>query len=100
MFPSASGATGSFKVSDQEKRAEMRTCRVMVAALAATALLVAGGAFAGKGDACRRNLATAEKSAVVTNGVKWIDGRYLPVEGRAFDDVEIWGWTSEMCNLL
>ncbi|MBP3406262.1 MAG: SGNH/GDSL hydrolase family protein [Kiritimatiellae bacterium] len=68
----------------------MRTCRVMVAALAATALLVAGGAFAGKGDACRRNLATAEKSAVVTNGVKWIDGRYLPVEGRAFDDVDAW----------
>ena len=62
----------------------------MVAALAATALLVAGGAFAGKGDACRRNLATAEKSAVVTNGVKWIDGRYLPVEGRAFDDVDAW----------
>ena len=25
---------------------------------------------------------------VVTNGVKWIDGSRLPVEGRAFDDVE------------
>ena len=23
-----------------------------------------------------------------TNGVKWIDGKYLPIEGRAFDDVE------------
>ena len=30
----------------------------------------------------------AQKNAVVTNGVKWIDGRYLPLEGRAFDDVE------------
>ncbi len=27
------------------------------------------------------------ENAVVTNGVKWIDGRYLPIEGRAFDDV-------------
>ena len=27
-------------------------------------------------------------NATVTNGVKWIDGRFLPIEGRAFDDVE------------
>ena len=27
---------------------------------------------------------------VVTNGVKWIDGRRLPIEGRAFDDVDNW----------
>ena len=26
----------------------------------------------------------------VTNGVKWIDGKRLPIEGRAFDDVESW----------
>ena len=33
----------------------------------------------------------AVESAVVdTNGVKWIDGRFLPIEGRAFDDVEHW----------
>ena len=29
-----------------------------------------------------------EKAAVDTNGVKWVDGRSLPIEGRAFDDVE------------
>ena len=29
----------------------------------------------------------AAEKAVVTNGVKWIDGRHLPIEGRAFDDV-------------
>ena len=23
---------------------------------------------------------------VVTNGLKWIDGRLLPIEGRAFDE--------------
>ncbi len=30
----------------------------------------------------------AVEKAVVTNGVKWIDGKYLPIEGRAFNDVE------------
>ena len=31
----------------------------------------------------------AVQNAVVdANGVKWIDGRYLPLEGRAFDDTE------------
>ncbi len=25
---------------------------------------------------------------IVTNGLKWIDGKSLPIEGRAFDDVE------------
>ena len=30
----------------------------------------------------------AQANAVVTNGVKWIDGKYLPIEGRAFNDTE------------
>ena len=31
----------------------------------------------------------AEENAVVdTNGVKWIDGRYLPLEGKYFNDVD------------
>ena len=29
-----------------------------------------------------------EIPGVVTNGVKWIDGRLLPIEGRAFDGTE------------
>lgn len=29
-----------------------------------------------------------ENAIVDTNGVKWIDGRHLPIEGRPFDDVE------------
>ena len=29
-----------------------------------------------------------ELPAVVSNGVKWIDGQYLPIEGRAFDGTE------------
>jgi len=30
----------------------------------------------------------AVKQSVVTNGVRWIDGTKLPIEGRAFDDVD------------
>ena len=30
----------------------------------------------------------AQRNAVVTNGVKWIDGRFLPLEGRVFNDTE------------
>lgn len=30
----------------------------------------------------------ALKNAVVTNGIKWIDGKYLPIEGRAFNNVD------------
>jgi lysophospholipase L1-like esterase len=30
----------------------------------------------------------AVQRSVVTNGVRWIDGKNLPIEGRAFDDVE------------
>ena len=33
-------------------------------------------------------LCALASSAVDTNGVKWIDGRLLPIEGRAFDDTE------------
>ncbi len=29
-----------------------------------------------------------ERASVDTNGVKWIDGRCLPLEGKAFDDVD------------
>ncbi len=28
------------------------------------------------------------KNAVVEKGVKWIDGKFLPLEGRVFSDVE------------
>ena len=32
--------------------------------------------------------AMAQKSVAVADNVKWIDGKLLPIEGRAFDDVE------------
>ena len=30
----------------------------------------------------------AVEGIVVTNGIKWVDGKLLPIEGRAFNDVE------------
>lgn len=31
-----------------------------------------------------------EKAVVDTNGVKWIDGKFLPIEGRVFNNVDHW----------
>ena len=51
--------------------------------------LIALGALAGQEEIGKWDPAMAQKNAVVdTNGVKWIDGRYLPLEGRAFADTE------------
>ena len=48
-------------------------------------------AIAGQAEIAQWDPAMAQKRAVVdTNGVKWIDGKYLPIEGRAFDDVDDW----------
>ena len=49
--------------------------------------------FAASGDQsdiARWDPRMAQETAVVTNGVKWIDGKALPVEGRAYDDVDHW----------
>ena len=50
--------------------------------------LVAGSAFAQQNEIEKWDSRMALDNAVVTNGVKWIDGKFLPIEGRAFDDVE------------
>ena len=46
--------------------------------------------FAQQGEIAKWDPRMAAENAVVdtTNGVKWIDGRFLPLEGRAFDDTE------------
>ena len=60
------------------------------AALAASAALGAGGKAKGGGEPdianFDRNMAIAD--AAPADGMKWIDGRDLPIEGRAFDDTE------------
>lgn len=39
-------------------------------------------------DVSKFDPAMAAKKSVVTNGVRWIDGRYLPVEGKPFAESE------------
>ena len=43
---------------------------------------------AGQESISKYDPAMAQENAVVTNGVKWIDGKFLPIEGRAFTDVD------------
>ena len=50
---------------------------------AVAGVLMAFGAFAGQSEIAKWDPAMGESRAVIdTNGVKWIDGRYLPIEGR------------------
>lgn len=57
-------------------------------------LCVCGGCLlaflssANQPDVAKWDSRMALKDAVITNGVKWIDGRNLPIEGRAFNDTE------------
>ena len=51
-------------------------------------ILQEAGALHGQDEIAKFDPRMAVEKAVVTNGVKWIDGRYLPLEGRVFDDVE------------
>ena len=65
--------------------------QALAAAFALAALLSQRGiAFpSGEGNEIAKfDPRMAVEKAVVTNGVKWIDGRFLPIEGRAFDGVE------------
>ena len=55
--------------------------------LAVIFLSLAFAAFAGE-DIGKYDPNLAESTAVVTNGMKWIDGRNMPIEGRAFPDTE------------
>ena len=55
---------------------------------AAISILQAACALYGQDEIAKFDPRMAVEKAVVTNGVKWIDGRFLPIEGRVFDDVE------------
>ena len=50
------------------------------------AVFAAGAALAN--DIAKYDKNMAVEGIVVTNGIKWIDGKLLPIEGRAFNDVD------------
>ncbi len=57
---------------------------VMFAAMALASL----SAFGAAGNIAEYDPNMSVDGISVTNGIKWIDGKILPIEGRAFDDVD------------
>ena len=66
----------------------MKTMEARFLAVAFCSAVLAGGTAQAQGDIAKWDPRMAVENAVVTNGVKWIDGRYLPLEGKAFADVD------------
>lgn len=58
--------------------------------LSALLFLLPVAALARQDDVARWDPRMAIESAVVTGGVKWIDGKALPIEGRVYNDVDHW----------
>ncbi|MBQ6142548.1 MAG: SGNH/GDSL hydrolase family protein [Kiritimatiellae bacterium] len=56
--------------------------------LSAAACVLAATAATANSDISRWDSRMAIETAVVSNGVKWIDGKALPIEGRAFSNVD------------
>ena len=57
--------------------------------LIALAVMIGMCAAAQQSEIAKWDPRMAQQNAVVDEkGVKWIDGKFLPIEGRAFDDVE------------
>lgn len=56
--------------------------------LALSGLMAVPNAQASTADVSRWDPRMAVGMPVIVDGLKWIDGKVLPIEGRAFDDVE------------
>ena len=54
----------------------------------ATAMILAAGFAAQANEIAKFDPAMAIGNSVVTGGVRWIDGKYLPIEGRVFNNVD------------
>ena len=69
--------------SSKSKVQGPRSCVSCPAFLVILAVLVPLALFADQSEIAKWDPAMGESRAVIdTNGVKWIDGRYLPIEGR------------------
>ena len=60
------------------------SCELVVALAVLTPLVL----MANQAEIAKWDPNMAQQNAVVTNGVKWSDGKFLPLEGRAFNDTE------------
>ena len=52
------------------------------------AVLLTAGFVVQANEIIKFDPAMAAANSVVTDGVKWIDGKYLPIEGRMFKNVD------------
>ena len=66
----------------------MDTHKIALLAACAAVVFAAGIAVGDQADIAKYDRNMSVEGIVVTNGLKWIDGRLLPIEGRAFDDTE------------
>lgn len=60
----------------------------LIMKLASSIVLSSAAAAAEQVDIAKYDPNMAVEGITVTNGLKWIDGKLLPIEGRAFDDVD------------
>lgn len=66
----------------------MEADKALRAGIAALALIGICAALPAADDVAKFDSNMAVRTSVKEDGLKWIDGRELPIEGRAFDDVE------------
>jgi hypothetical protein len=64
--------------------------RAFIGGAALVVASVAAIAVAHASEISKYDARMAVSDGIVTNGLKWIDGRRLPIEGRVFEDVEHW----------
>ena len=67
---------------------EQLKAKCVQTALMAALSIAATAAFAAPQDIAEYDPNMAVPGVTVTNGMKWIDGKLLPLEGRAYDDVD------------
>ena len=70
------------------KELNMANWKRLAVGLVACAVAVVAASVARANDIAKYDKNMAVEGIVVTNGIKWIDGKLLPIEGRAFNDVE------------
>jgi len=72
----------------------MKTTSISFVAASASALVALAVSHVAIGETLQNQIAkwdpamAVANASVDTNGIKWIDGRYLPLEGKAFSDVD------------
>jgi lysophospholipase L1-like esterase len=76
--------------AERNRRREMKEELMRAIAPAMMLAMTSLPVLASQQDIAKYDPNMAVEGVTVTNGLKWIDGKLLPIEGRAFDDVDHW----------